>query len=78
MARKRWSDLSPRSRRLVVAGAAVEGCLKVAALVDLARRPADEVRGAKWKWATAVVLVNSLGAVPVAYLVWGRQPSRPV
>jgi hypothetical protein len=72
MARKKWNELSPRTRRLVVAGASVEGALKIAALVDLARRPADRVRGSKKAWATAIVLVNSMGAVPVAYFVRGR------
>jgi hypothetical protein len=73
MARKKWNELSPRARRLVVAGASVEGALKIAALVDLARRPADRVRGSKKAWATAIVLVNSMGAVPVAYFVRGRR-----
>ena len=73
MARKKWNELSPRVRRLVVAGAAVEGALKIAALVDLSRRPADAVRGSKRSWATAIVLVNSLGAVPIAYFARGRR-----
>lgn len=75
MARKKWNELSPRTRRLVVAGAVVEGALKVAALVDLARRPADQVRGSKPAWAVAIVLVNSLGAVPIAYFARGRHTS---
>jgi hypothetical protein len=73
MARKKWNELSPRTRRLVVAGAVFEGTLKVAALVDLARRPAVAVRGSKPVWAAAIVLVNSLGAVPIAYFVRGRR-----
>ena len=73
MARKKWNELSPRSRRLVVAGAAFEGALKIAALVDLARRPADAVNGSKKVWATAIVLVNSMGAVPITYFVRGRR-----
>jgi hypothetical protein len=74
MARKRWSDLSPRSRRLIVGGAAFEGVLKIAALVDIVRRPAGEIRGSKVKWAAAVVIVNSLGAVPIGYFLYGRRP----
>jgi hypothetical protein len=73
MARKKWNELSPRTRRLVVAGAAFEGTLKVAALIDLARRPAEGVRGSKPVWAVAIVLVNSLGAVPIAYFLRGRR-----
>lgn len=74
MARKKWNELSPRTRRLVVAGAVFEGALKVAALVDLSRRPAAEIRGSKPAWAVAIVLVNSLGAVPIAYFARGRRP----
>ena len=68
----RWNDLSPRSRRLILIGGAFEGLLKIAALVDLARRPSAEVRGSKPRWAAAIVLTNSLGVVPVAYFVYGR------
>ena len=73
MAYKRWSDLSPRAQRLVQIGGAVEGILKMAALVDLARRPSDEVRGSKGWWAAAIILVNSAGAAPLTYFVCGRK-----
>ena len=73
MSGKTWSDLSPRTRRLIVVASAVEGVLKIAALVDLARRPASEVRGSKVKWGVAVTLINSLGAVPIAYFAFGRR-----
>jgi hypothetical protein len=45
VAGKKWSDLSPGTQRLIIVGAAVETSLKAAALVDLKRRPASEVRG---------------------------------
>lgn len=77
MQRKQWSDLSERTRRMLLVGATIEGILKVLALIDIIRRPADQVRGSKAKWAIAVVLVNSVGAVPIAYFVWGREPKRP-
>lgn len=77
MAKKRWADLSPRSRQLIIAGGACEGVLKVAALVDLARRPESEVRGSKWRWAVAVTLINSVGVVPIVYFVRGRRRLRP-
>lgn len=73
--RKRWEDLSPRTRGLIIVGASVEGALKVAALIDLARRPASEIRGSKAKWAAAIVLVNSGGVLPVYYLVRARRSS---
>jgi hypothetical protein len=59
---------------IIIVGAA-EALLKVAALIDLARRPANEVRGSKARWAAAVSLINSLGAVPIAYFAWGRRKS---
>jgi hypothetical protein len=71
--RRKWSDLSPRTRRVVMVMAALEGAVKVAALVDLARRPASQVRGSKAAWATAITLVNSAGAVPLAYFLRGRR-----
>jgi hypothetical protein len=76
MPKRRWSELSERTRKLIILGAAFEGVLKTLALVDLKRRPAGEIRGSKAKWATAVVLVNSVGAVPIAYLLWGRRAGR--
>jgi hypothetical protein len=65
--------MSPRARKVIVLGAAIETALKVAALLALARRPAEQVRGSKARWATAIVLANSAGAVPIAYFVMGRR-----
>jgi hypothetical protein len=72
-ARKQWSDLDERTRRLLVSAAVAEGILKVAALVDLKRRPASQVRGPKWLWAAVVTVVSSAGVVPVSYFVFGRR-----
>jgi hypothetical protein len=55
-------------------GVTVEGVLKVAAIADLVRRPAEQVRGSKARWATAIILINSGGAVPIAYFRSGRRP----
>jgi hypothetical protein len=60
---------------LIIVAGAVDGVLKIAALIDLARRPSSEVRGSKARWAAAVSLSNSLGLVPIAYFVWGRSKS---
>ena len=73
-ARKQWSELSPRTRRLVGVAAVVEGVLKLAALIDIKRRPASQIRGPKWLWATAVAVISSAGVVPIFYFVVGRQP----
>jgi hypothetical protein len=72
-ARRQWSDLGERTRRLLVSAAVAEGILKIAALVDLKRRPASQVRGPKWLWATVVTVVSSAGVVPVSYFVFGRR-----
>jgi hypothetical protein len=71
--RKQWSDLSQRTRRLLTITAVAEGILKVAALIDLKRRPASQVRGPKWLWATAVSVVSSAGVVPISYFIFGRR-----
>jgi hypothetical protein len=69
---RRWSDLSDRTRKLILVAAVIEGGLKAAALLDLSHRPASQVRGPKWAWSVAM-LVNSAGIVPLCYLFFGRQ-----
>jgi hypothetical protein len=73
-ARRQWSDLSERNRRLITITAVAEGILKLAALIDLKRRPASQVRGPKWLWATVLAIVGSAGILPVSYFVFGRRP----
>jgi hypothetical protein len=73
VARRQWSDLSERTRRLLTIAAVAEGILKLAALMDLKRRPASQVRGPKWLWATVLAIVSSAGVVPVSYFVFGRR-----
>jgi hypothetical protein len=72
-ARRQWSDLSPRTRRLIMAAATAEAGLKAAALIDIKRRPASQVRGPKWLWAVVVTLVNSFGGAPISYFLFGRR-----
>ena len=72
MAVKRWSDLSPGARKLLVGAAVGEAILKLAVLVDLRRRPASQIRGRKKGWACAM-LVNSAGIIPASYFVFGRR-----
>jgi hypothetical protein len=74
VARRQWSDLSDRSRRMLAIAAVAEGVLKVAALIDIKRRPARQVRGPKWAWTTAVTVISSAGVVPISYFVLGRRP----
>ncbi|MCD4535621.1 hypothetical protein LRP67_16130 [Nocardioides sp. cx-169] len=69
MAKKKWSDLTRRQRRIIVAASLVEVVLTTAASRDLASRPADQVRGPKPLWALSFA-VQPFG--PVAYLLAGR------
>ncbi len=71
--RTRWSDLSATTRGVLVTVAAVDGLARVAALVDLVRRPAEQVRGNKAGWAAALALVNSAGVLPAVYFLRGRR-----
>jgi Phospholipase_D-nuclease N-terminal len=70
---RRWSDLSDRSRKLIIAGATAEAILKVAVLIDIRRRPASQIRGSKRIWLIAAVLVNSAGVGPLSYFAFGRR-----
>jgi hypothetical protein len=69
----KWSDLSKPTQRLIIVAGVVETSLKAAALVDMKRRPASQIRGPKWVWAPAVTVVNSFGLAPLAYFVFGRR-----
>ncbi len=75
-ATRQWSDLNPRTRRLLTVAAVAEGILKLAVLIDLKRRPASQIRGPKWLWAAAVAVVSSAGILPISYLVFGRRQPR--
>ena len=65
----RWSDLSAWQKARGLVMVSVQGALAVTAWVDLARRPAELVRGGKGKWA-AVIAINYLG--PILYFTRGR------
>ncbi len=77
--RKQWSDLSERTRKLIIAGAVGEGILKAVALIDIKRRPASQIRGSKWVWAALMTVVGSAGILPISYFLLGRKqsPSQP-
>ena len=70
---KQRSNLSKRQRRIIIAAAA-EAALKTAMLIDLKRRPADQVRGPKWLWASTALL-NTAGIAPLSYFIVGRTRS---
>ena len=68
--KQRWSDLTPRMKRGVIAAGSIEVGLAAAAWIDLARRPAAQVNGPKPAWAAAIAL-NVVG--PLSYFKWGRR-----
>lgn len=70
---RKWEERHPAVSVAIKLGAAVDVALKVYALVDLAKRPEAEINGSKEAWVPALVLVNSLGLLPCAYLRWGRR-----
>ena len=70
--KKKWSELTPTQQRLIIAGGAVEAVLTTAALISLARRPSQAVRGPKALWVAAMV-VQPVG--PLAYFAFGRRVS---
>ncbi|MGY1735019.1 MULTISPECIES: PLD nuclease N-terminal domain-containing protein [unclassified Geodermatophilus] len=67
---RRWAELTPRERGVLLALGAVQVSLAVAAWTDLARRRPDQVNGRRAVWA-AVIAVNWVG--PAAWFLWGRR-----
>ena len=68
--KKRWSDLSDEQRAGAIGVGVVQVALLGAALVDLARRPSEQINGRKAVWV-AVSFVNTVG--PIAYFAFGRK-----
>jgi hypothetical protein len=66
-----------RAQPLLIAAAVADGTLRIAALIDIKRRPASQIRGRKWIWATAVAIVSSSGILPISYFVFGRRQPPP-
>ena len=73
MQKRRWSELSPTARVLLVVGSVIELVLTSVALRDLSRRPAAQVRGPKFAWGL-MSFVQPVG--PIAYLLLGRRRDR--
>jgi hypothetical protein len=70
---QKWSDLSERTRKLIITAGVVDVTLRIAALIDIKRRPASQIRGRKGLWAVVVAVVNSAGVLPVSYFLFGRR-----
>lgn len=67
---KKWSELSTPTRIGIVLMGLIQISLLVAALVDIRKRPAEEINGSKKMW-TALAFINWVG--PIAYFVKGRK-----
>ena len=69
---KKWGDLTAREKAPFVVRGIVQFALLAAALADIHRRPAEEIRGSKWLWST-VAFANFMGIGPIAYFAFGRK-----
>ena len=69
---RHWPQLTKRQRVGVVLRGGIQLALLAAAVRDLRRRPAEQVRGPKPLWL-AVSAVNYLGLGPIAYFLFGRR-----
>ncbi len=70
MAKKKWEDLSAGQKRGIVLSGTVQFALLGAALLDIYRRPKEEIRGNKIMW-TLASFVNFVG--PISYFLFGRK-----
>jgi hypothetical protein len=68
--RKGWEELTPGQQRAIVVGGAITTIWQLVMLWDLWKRPADQVRGPKWRWVLAS-FVRPFGQI--AYYAWGRR-----
>jgi hypothetical protein len=67
---QKWDDLSDRQKAALLVAVSVELALTATALIDLARRPRELVRGPKALWFLGC-FVQPVG--PVAYLTIGAR-----
>lgn len=68
--KRSWSELSPPQRATIVGAGLVQVGLTIAALRDLRRRPAEQIKGPKPLWVAAS-FVNFVG--PLSYFAFGRR-----
>lgn len=68
--RPRWSELRASQRAGITIGGIIQIALLIAALIDIRRRPAEQIHGRKWVW-TLAAFVNFIG--PISYFLFGRK-----
>ncbi len=71
--KKTWKELSPMAKFGTISAALVQLSMLVAAQRDIARRPAEQIRGSKALWRVAT-LVNFVG--PGSYFTFGVRRGR--
>ena len=71
-ARRRWDELPRWQQTGIVAMSAAEIVLTTMAVVDLVRRPREQIRGPKTLWSLALT-IQPFG--PIAYLGLARRRS---
>ena len=69
---KKWEDFTPVQKASVLLLGMVQVTLLAAALLDIRRRPAEQINGTKRMW-TLLAFINYVG--PIAYFVFGRKPA---
>jgi hypothetical protein len=70
--KKQWNDLSPQKQATIGLAGLIQVALLGAALIDIRRRPAEQINGSKKLW-TLVAFINFVG--PITYFVFGRKRS---
>jgi hypothetical protein len=68
--KKQWKDLSRTTRIRIMLMGFVQIALLAAALWDIRRRPAAQIKGNKKMWV-GLVFINYIG--PIAYFLVGRK-----
>ncbi len=65
-----WKDFNSAQKKGIISLAAVQILLLATALIDIAMRPAHEIKGKKLWWVM-VSFIDFLG--PMAYFIYGRK-----
>ena len=67
----KWQNMNNSQRAAILLSGIVQIALLVAALRDIRKRNAEELRGSKMMWR-AISFVNFIG--PITYFALGRKP----
>lgn len=68
--KKKWSELPGPTKAGTIVVGLIQVSLLIAALVDIRKRPAEEINGSKAMWM-GIAFINWVG--PIAYFVKGRK-----